>query len=98
MFAYEYVHTACGILPSEQMKVVVNIKRNGFECDVASGNTYSTTIKDRVLSSNRPLRPTTKRTTREEWFFLGSKVFAKGEDISSFTLPRKRAEVRKTDM
>ena len=28
----------------------------------------------------------------------GRKVFAFGEDISSFTLPRERAEVEKTDM
>ena len=56
MFAYEYVHTACGILPSEQMKVVVHIKRNVFECDGASGNTYSTTVCDCVLCSNQLTR------------------------------------------
>ena len=42
-----------------------------------------------------------KRTFgRQKFLFVGrgSKVFAEGEDISSFTLPRKRAEVRKTDM
>ena len=59
-----------GILPNEEMTAKSNTKRNAYRRAIPSGNTYSTSIKDRVLSSNLGLRPTTKRTTHKEWFFL----------------------------
>ena len=32
-------HTACGILPNEQIEVRLHRKRNGYDCFIASGNT-----------------------------------------------------------
>ena len=50
-----------GILPYEEMTAKSNTKRNAYRRAIPSGNTYSTSIEDRVLSSNLGLRPTTKR-------------------------------------
>ena len=42
-----------GILPNEEMTAKSNTKRNAYRRAIPSGNTYSTSIEDRVLCSNQ---------------------------------------------
>ena len=47
-------HTACGILPNEQIEVRLHRKRNGYDCFIASGNTRFTNKVCELIESVFP--------------------------------------------